>query len=95
MVILRKQGSYLKIENKKVKKLIECMAMLLILMVMPIRHVQAASQIKGFDISSKNGVVDWEAVAKNDMDFVMLRTGEGKAPDKDTQFDANYDGAKA
>ena len=95
MVILRKQGSYIKIENKKLKILIECMAIVLIFMVMPIRHVQAASSIKGFDISSKNGIVDWEAVAKNGMDFVMLRTGEGKAPDKDTQFDANYDGAKA
>lgn len=61
----------------------------------PTQQVQAASQKKGFDVSSQNGVVDWETVADSNMDFVMLRTGEGQAPDVDTQFEANYEGAKA
>jgi GH25 family lysozyme M1 (1,4-beta-N-acetylmuramidase) len=55
--------------------------------------VQAASGVRGFDVSSKNGVIDWEAVAESGMDFVMLRTGEGQAPDEDAQFEANYEGA--
>jgi GH25 family lysozyme M1 (1,4-beta-N-acetylmuramidase) len=55
--------------------------------------VQAASPVRGFDVSSKNGVIDWEAVAETGMDFVMLRTGEGQAPDVDAQFEANYEGA--
>ena len=29
----------------------------------------------GFDISSHNGVVDWNLIADADMDFVMIRTG--------------------
>lgn len=60
-----------------------------------VTQVQASSIQKGFDVSSKNGVVDWEKVAESDMDFVMLRTGEGQAPDVDAQFEANYEGAKA
>ena len=65
------------------------------LAALPVTQVQALSLQKGFDVSSKNGVVDWEMVAESDMDFVMLRTGEGQAPDVDAQFEANYEGAKA
>lgn len=68
---------------------------LLIITALPIQQVRAASRIKGFDVSSQNSVVDWETVAENNLDFVMLRTGEGQAPDKDAQFEANYEGAKA
>lgn len=49
----------------------------------------------GFDISSHNGVVDWNLIADADMDFVMIRTGLGQAPDVDAQFEANYNGAVA
>lgn len=55
--------------------------------------LQAASTTDGFDVSSKNGIVDWETIALSDMNFVMLRTGEGQAPDIDAQFEANYEGA--
>jgi GH25 family lysozyme M1 (1,4-beta-N-acetylmuramidase) len=47
--------------------------------------VWAASKPKGFDVSSQNGEIDWEAVAESGMDFVMIRTGEGQAPDMDAQ----------
>jgi GH25 family lysozyme M1 (1,4-beta-N-acetylmuramidase) len=57
--------------------------------------VWAASKPKGFDVSSKNGEIDWEAVAESGMDFVMIRTGEGQAPDMDAQFERNYEGAVA
>lgn len=63
--------------------------------VMPVWQVQAATQGKGIDVSSQNGVVDWELLTGNNMDFVMLRTGEGQAPDVDVQFETNYEGAKA
>ncbi|MCI5587430.1 MAG: Ig-like domain-containing protein [Lachnospiraceae bacterium] len=95
MLIVRKKRFCLGKVIKKTKILTGCILAAFILISVPVRHVHAASQIKGFDVSSMNGVIDWEAVANNDMDFVMLRTGEGKVPDKDTQFDANYDGAKA
>ena len=62
--------------------------------MIPVTEVQAAGYSgEGFDVSSYNGVVDWEQVADAGMDFVMIRTGEGRAPDVDAQFEANYDGA--
>lgn len=76
------------------KLLIGCMAIVFLTAVLPVQQVQAASKIEGFDVSSKNGVIDWETVAASDVDFVMLRTGEGQAPDVDEQFEANYEGAK-
>ena len=72
-----------------------CVVAILLIAMLPVQQVQAASKIEGFDVSSKNGVIDWETVAASDMDFVMLRTGEGQAPDVDVQFEANYEGAKA
>lgn len=68
----------------------------LLVNMLPVQEVHAAAKIEGFDVSSKNGVIDWETVTTlSDMDFVMLRTGEGQAPDVDAQFEANYEGAKA
>ena len=62
--------------------------------IIPVTVVQAADfRGQGFDLSSYNGTINWEQVAEADMDFVMIRTGEGRAPDVDTQFAANYDGA--
>ena len=81
--------------EKMCKILTYCMAAILLSVMLPVQQIQAASKIEGFDVSSKNGVIDWEMVAASDMDFVMLRTGEGQAPDVDVQFDANYEGAKA
>ena len=81
--------------REKLWKLVTCcMAAALLLAMLPAQQVQAASKIKGVDVSSKNGVIDWEAVSASDVDFVMLRTGEGQAPDVDAQFEANYEGAK-
>ena len=40
--------------------------------VLPVQPIHAASKIEGFDVSSYNGVVDWATVTSSDMDFVML-----------------------
>lgn len=73
-----------------------CMAAALLVNMLPVQEVHAAAKVEGFDVSSKNGVIDWEIVtAESDVDFVMLRTGEGQAPDVDIQFEENYEGAKA
>ncbi|MEG2440644.1 MAG: GH25 family lysozyme [Acetivibrio sp.] len=53
------------------------------------------SKIKGIDVSSYNGEVDWEAVAAQGYTFAMIRIAEGQAPDVDVQFEANYSGAKS
>lgn len=74
---------------------IRLLMIVLVITILPVQPLQAASNTEGFDVSSKNGVIDWETVAEADMDFVMLRTGEGQAPDVDTQFEANYEEAKA
>lgn len=81
--------------NQKWKIVTCAVAAVVLINMLPAQEVWAASRIEGFDVSSKNGVIDWEAVAESSgMDFVMLRTGEGQAPDVDEQFEANYEGAR-
>lgn len=86
------------IEQLKEKKgrsvLAAILSAVLTIMMVPVTDAQAASfSGEGFDVSSYNGVVDWAQMADAGMDFVMIRTGEGRAPDVDSQFEANYDGA--
>ena len=40
-----------------------CIAVSLLLAALPVTQVQALSLQKGFDVSSKNGVVDWVMVS--------------------------------
>lgn len=47
----------------------------------------------GIDVSSHQGAVDWQAVAQDGIDFVILRAGTSYG--KDTRFEENYLGAKA
>lgn len=79
--------------NNKKRCWMLVIAAVLLISILPVQTLQAASKIEGFDVSVKNGVIDWETVTLSDMDFVMLRTGEGQAPDEDAQFEANYEGA--
>lgn len=54
-------------------------------------------ELKGIDVSKYQGKVDWAAIKKSGkVHFAILRAGYGKlASQKDTQFEANYKGAKA
>ena len=64
--------------------------------IIPVTVVQAADFVdRDLIYQAIMEPVNWEQVAEADMDFVMIRTGEGRAPDVDTQFAANYDGAVA
>jgi len=47
----------------------------------------------GIDVSSHQKAVDWQAVADSGIRFVLLRAGTSNG--KDTNFEANYEGAKA
>lgn len=56
----------------------------------------------GIDLSRHNDTVDWEAIKEENLDFVMIKTGDGSEPvsgnfedDIDPQFEANYAGAGA
>ena len=53
----------------------------------------------GIDVSEHNGEIDWEAVAADGVEFVMIRVGNrgytaGELY-KDERFDENYEGARA
>ncbi|MDK2807464.1 MAG: lysozyme [Clostridiales bacterium] len=71
--------------------------LLCFLFLIPAKPMEAkTSETKGIDVSGDyNGVVDWEAVAAQGYTFAMIRIAEGQAPDVDSQFEANYEGAKA
>jgi lysozyme len=61
---------------------------------------EAASKVKGIDVSVNNGIVDWESVKNQGYTYAMIKTGDGQAPedfysDVDAQFESNYEGAGA
>ena len=83
-----------QLKEKRGQHVAVVIAAVLTLTMLPVTEAQAATfSGEGFDISSHNGVVDWDLVSESGMDFVMIRTGLGQAPDVDAQFEANYDGA--
>lgn len=89
---LKKTG--IQSKKKAMRYLAAVFVWTLAIAMLPVAKVQAAGfSGNGFDISSHNGVVDWNLIADADMDFVMIRTGLGQAPDVDAQFEANYNGA--
>lgn len=50
----------------------------------------------GIDVSSHQGTIDWKKVARDDIDFAMLRVVSGRLSNmqRDTTFKENYDGAR-
>ena len=49
-----------KIMRDKISKIVTCcMTAVLLVALLPVQQVQAASKVEGFDVSSKNGVIDW------------------------------------
>ena len=52
--------------------------------------------LKGIDVSEHQGVIDWAKVAKDGVQFAVIRAGYGRElSQKDKQFERNYAGAKA
>ena len=52
--------------------------------------------LKGIDVSEYQGVIDWAKVAKDGVQFAVIRAGYGRElRQKDKQFERNYAGAKA
>ena len=53
-------------------------------------------EIKGIDVSTFQGIIDWEKVAASGIDFAMVRAGYGKDSSQiDAQFARNMEGAAA
>ena len=51
---------------------------------------------KGIDVSEHQGVIDWAKVAKDSVQFAVIRAGYGRElSQKDKQFERNYAGARA
>ena len=69
------------------------------MLIIPLNIAQAKdSVIKGIDVSEYNGKIDWDLVASQDLNFVMIRTAQGRITDTyekdlDKQFEENYEGA--
>lgn len=85
---------------KRVTQLI-CIFMAVLLLI-PSASAAAAGEdgVKGLDVSSYNGVVDWNAVAAQGYTYVMIKTGNGSdsgnpEADIDPYFEQNYAGARA
>ena len=56
----------------------------------------AEKMYKGIDVSAHQGVIDWNKVKADGVEFAILRAGYGKLiSQKDTKFEENYAGAKA
>ena len=52
--------------------------------------------LKGIDVSAHQGKIDWKKVAKDGVQFAVIRAGYGRElKQKDKQFERNYAGAKA
>jgi GH25 family lysozyme M1 (1,4-beta-N-acetylmuramidase) len=52
--------------------------------------------IKGIDVSEHQGVINWQKVKADGIQYAILRAGYGRAiSQKDKQFDNNYKGCKA
>ena len=52
--------------------------------------------MKGIDVSTHNGNIDWNKVKADGIDFAILRAGFGRLEkQKDEKFEQNYAGAKA
>lgn len=52
--------------------------------------------MKGIDVSTHNGNIDWKKVKSSGIDFAILRAGYGRElSQKDARFEENYKNAKA
>ena len=54
------------------------------------------NEMKGIDVSIHNGVIDWQSVKNDGIEFAVIRAGFGKFADqKDENFESNYNGVKS
>ena len=60
--------------------------------IWPARLFVAGYEVRGIDISSYQGDVDWDALAAQDIDFAYIKATEGSSS-VDAQFSANWTGA--
>ena len=51
-------------------------------------------EVHGIDVSRYQGIIDWEQVAQQDIDFVFMKATEGRTL-RDSQFFCNWDALKA
>lgn len=85
-----------KVNEMKIKKLLSVLltlATLFSLISFSAFEASAATKIYGIDVSSYQGVIDWEKVKASGVKFAILRIGTSKG--KDSAFERNYIGAKS
>ncbi len=55
----------------------------------PNRIFASTYPVRGADVSTYQGAIDWPVLAKQDLDFAILKATEGST-DKDSRFDQNW-----
>ena len=58
------------------------------------KNTQSSGQVRGIDVSSYQGKIDWQKVKDSGISYCLLR-GVEKNGKLDSMFETNYDGAKA
>ncbi|MBR6623578.1 MAG: glycoside hydrolase family 25 protein [Ruminococcus sp.] len=59
-------------------------------------YIEQTVEAKGIDVSAWQGIIDWFSVAKDNIDFAIIRVGYGMyETQKDYYFEQNYKNAKA
>ena len=59
---------------------------LAVLVLFQVQNVQAATKIKGIDVSKWQGTIDWAKVKEDGIEFVMLGTGRLNNPDPNFEY---------
>ncbi|MEG3616440.1 GH25 family lysozyme [Isoptericola haloaureus] len=62
--------------------------------VWPNRFLVGGYEVRGVDVSSYQGEIDWPVLAAQDLDFAFLKATEGSSH-VDERFAANWDGARS
>lgn len=62
--------------------------------VWPNRVFAARYEVRGADVSHHQGLIDWAALAQDDVDFVYIKSTEGSTH-VDEAFQDNWDGARS
>lgn len=72
---------------------------MLISFSLPQKTIAATSFVKGIDVSTFQGTIDWNSVVNSGIDFAIIRCATTKIADptyiEDSKFSQNYSGAKS
>ena len=71
-----------------------CVSLIAMGLIRPNAILAAAYPVRGVDVSSYQGDIDWDVLADQHIDFAIMKATEGSG-DQDARFAANWAGAQA